>query len=833
MKPYLIVVVCFLTVFQAAAQDAFTAQLQEIFDAGEEFARKEGERAFSAVLPADQQRRAKFWQSQLEELKTIPKDQLSKTDRINYEVYRFILEDRIADVQFEAYLIPFNAEGGFYNEMSYGRGIYRTEKAYEGYANRLKAFPQYMRDNMQLLSIGIEKGITAPRLIAENYRVLIAPFVEENIEKHLLYGPYLQIPEGWPAETRTRLQAEGRRLIRDSILTVYRAFDQFMQEKYLPAARSSIGISEIPNGKTYYEQRIAYFTTLPMTPDEVFETGRGEVARIRAEMEAIIAAVGFKGSFAEFLDFLRTDPQFYVTEPKTLLKEASYIAKKIDGKLPDYFGRLPRLPYGVQPVPAAIAPNYTGGRYSPGSVRGRRAGNYWVNTYKLESRPLYVLPSLTLHEAVPGHHLQMALAQEIEDQPRFRGQTYLSAFGEGWALYTEWLGKEMGIYETLYEDFGRLTYEMWRACRLVVDVGMHYKGWSREQALEFLSSNTALSLHECNTEINRYIGWPGQAVSYKIGELKIRELRQWAERELGENFDIRAFHDVVLQNGAVPLFVLEAVVKEYVGAAKHAPAEREEWTQLFNGKDLSGWDVKIRGYELNDNFANTFRVKDGKLAVGYEGYEDFNNTFGHIFYNKPYGYYRLRVEYRFVGEQAPNGPGWAYRNSGIMIHGQSAASMAKDQDFPISIEVQLLGGSGTGERSTANLCTPGTHVEMNGELWTQHCLNSSSKTCHGDQWVTVELLVLGDSLIQHFVEREQVLEYSKPQIGGGVVSDFNPQFKPDGTLLTGGSISLQSESHPVEFRTVELLNLEGCMDPKATNYKAYYVKSDNSKCAYD
>ena len=301
-----------------------------------------------------------------------------------------------------------------------------------------------------------------------------------------------------------------------------------------------------------------------MTADEIFKTGEKEVARIRAQMEAVIKEVNFEGDFAEFLHFLRTDSQFYAKSPRGLLMEASFIAKKADGRLPRVFNKMPRLPYGVAPVPDAIAPKYTGGRYSPGSAADHRAGFYWVNTYKLESRPLYVLPALTLHEAVPGHHLQIALAEELENVPDFRKNTYLSCYGEGWALYCEWLGQELGMYDTPYEEFGRLTYEMWRACRLVVDVGIHSKGWTRDEAANFMASNTALSLHEVNTEIDRYIGWPGQALSYKIGELKIRELRKRAEEKLGDKFDIRAFHDVILSCGSVPLFILEDLVNEYI-----------------------------------------------------------------------------------------------------------------------------------------------------------------------------------------------------------------------------------------------------------------------------
>ena len=347
----------------------------------------------------------------------------------------------------------------------------------------------------------------------------------------------------------------------------FQSFHDFLVKEYRPKARTTLGASHFPNGKAYYEQRTQYFTTLDISPEEIFQTGEKEVARIRADMDAIIKELNFKGSFADFLNFLRTDPQFYAKTPKALLKEAAYYSKRIDAQLPRFFGKLPRLPYGVAPVPDAIAPKYTTGRYVPGSSSNHQSGTYWVNTYKLESRPLYVLPALTLHEAVPGHHLQIALAEEIEAVPEFRKHTYLSSYGEGWALYCEWLGLEAGIYETPYSRFGRLTYEMWRACRLVVDVGIHQKDWTREQAVEFMASNTALSFHEVNTEIDRYIAWPGQALSYKMGELKIRDLRKRSERELKERFNIRDFHDLVLSKGAVPMYVLEKMVDQYIAEA--------------------------------------------------------------------------------------------------------------------------------------------------------------------------------------------------------------------------------------------------------------------------
>ncbi|GIV30742.1 MAG: hypothetical protein KatS3mg029_0093 [Saprospiraceae bacterium] len=417
---------------------------------------------------------------------------------------------------------------------------------------------------MALMKLGLEKGRTAPKDILRGREGVVDQCLVKAPEDSPFYQPFLEIPASIPAEVQDSLRHRARRLIAVGITPVYEEFARFWKEEYIPGAVSAPGISAQPKGRAWYEQRIRHYTTLDMTPEQVYEIGQQEVARIRKEMEAIIQELGFQGSFQDFLEFLRTDPQFYCTTPEQLLKEASYIAKRIDGKLPAYFGKLPRNTYGVEPVPALLAPTYTGGRYSPGSLEAGRAGQYWVNTYNLPARPLYVLPSLTLHEAVPGHHLQISLAQEMEGVPRFRRNTYLSAFGEGWALYAEWLGEEMGIYTSAYERFGKLTYEMWRACRLVVDPGIHAMGWSRQQAIDFMVSNTALSVHECTTEVDRYIGWPGQAVSYKIGELKIRELRQRAEERLGPKFNLRDFHDKVLENGSIPLFTLERIVNEWI-----------------------------------------------------------------------------------------------------------------------------------------------------------------------------------------------------------------------------------------------------------------------------
>jgi uncharacterized protein (DUF885 family) len=398
-------------------------------------------------------------------------------------------------------------------------------------------------------------------------RETIAGWRFEAPETTPFYQPFADYPDTVPASERARLTQAGRAAIANAVIPASREFQTFFVNEYAPRARSTIAATRLPNGRAYYADLVRYYTTLPdATPQSVHRTGLAEVRRIRAEMEAIVREVGFEGSFSEFLTFLRTDPQFYPQSAEELLHRAAWITREIDAHMPDYFGRIPRMPYTIEPVPEAFAPNYTAGRYNPGPLGA--AGAYWVNTYALNTRSLYNLPALTAHEAAPGHHTQGALARELTGLPRFRLNFYPHAFGEGWGLYSERLAGEMGIYHTPYERFGQLTYEMWRACRLVVDTGMHSMGWSRQRALDYLSENTALSTHEIRTEIDRYIGWPGQALAYKIGELKIIELRQRAQAALGDRFDIRAFHDAVLANGGVTLPVLEQEIDAYIAAAR-------------------------------------------------------------------------------------------------------------------------------------------------------------------------------------------------------------------------------------------------------------------------
>lgn len=491
-----------------------------------------------------------------QKLNLIDGQQKNLQDSISYNLLKFVVDDEVYTLTWQDYLIPLNAEGGFLTDIVYSLNGYmlRDTKDISNYTNRLKTLPNYLLGVKDLLTKGIIERKVSPKLIVDNCLQILALQIPDDMEKSLYFKPVVDL--------KSKDREEFSKLIKTVVYPAMKNFQQFLKNDYRTAANESLGISDVRDGVNYYDQRIRYYTTLNMTPEEVFQTGLKEVDRIKYEMDSIIKEIKFQGSFADFIQFLRTDKKFYADSPQLLLQRAAWISKVIEGKLPKYFGRLPRNPFTVKPVPSELAPTYTTGRYSPGSYDRKKAGEYWINTYNLPTRPLYVLPALTLHEAVPGHHLQGSLTQEMIGFPRFRNSTYLSAYGEGWALYTEYLGKEMGVYETAYEDFGRLTYEMWRACRLVVDVGLHSKKWSRDKAIDFLASNTALSMHEVNTEIDRYIGWPGQAVSYKIGEIKIRLLRKQAEERMKDRFNLSDFHDKVLENGTVTLTMLETIIND-------------------------------------------------------------------------------------------------------------------------------------------------------------------------------------------------------------------------------------------------------------------------------
>ncbi len=507
---------------------------------------------------------AEFARERLKELGKINKEQLSETEAISAELLRYDLQETVDFYEYEAYLNPLLSDAGFHVSLPYHVRDFSTYTQVKKYLNKLNAIPAYVDQHLVLLRKGIKKGNLQPAVIFEGYEATYNDQIVDDPKKSYYYSPFLKLPSILNQQQKDSVLAAAEIAVSKNVIPQFRRVKAFFETEYLPAARESIGVSEIPGGREYYQNRLNYYTTLDLSAEEIHQKGLEEVARINAEMKKIISEVGFEGSFEDFIHFLRTDEQFYTKTGEELLKEARDISKRIDAQLPKFFKTLPRRPYGVAPVPDAIAPKYTTGRYVGGGD-DTEPGYYWVNTYNLSNRPLYVLPALTAHEAVPGHHLQISLNKELGDSiPKFRRNFYLSAFGEGWGLYSESLAEEMGIYTTPYERFGKLTYEQWRADRLVVDTGIHAMGWTREQAVEFLCANTALSIHNINTEIDRYISWPGQAVSYKIGEMKIRELRRKAEAALGTNFNIRDFHEVILEQGTITLPILEQRVDAYI-----------------------------------------------------------------------------------------------------------------------------------------------------------------------------------------------------------------------------------------------------------------------------
>lgn len=523
---------------------------------------------------AYQQRKEKLG-NLISELNSIQRSGLSPDEQISYDMMMTQLKQDVSDIEFKTYQMPLTSEYGFHVQTTNLANSFRfrTAQDYKDYIQLLAAIPTFFEQNVTNMKAGMKRNFTVPRAVLDGYSDSIKVYIKDNAKETVWYRPFNSMPDTINGEDQEALQKEAAEVIGSDVVPQYQAYLEFFENEYLPAAKKTIAATDYPNGKAFYQNQIKHYTTLDLTPDEIHQIGLKEVARIRKEMEQVIETTGFEGSFAELLHFLRTDEQFYAKTPEELLKEASYIAKKMDHKLPKFFGKLPRQPYGVVPVAPEIAPKYTTGRYSGAPIDSDRAGEYWVNTYALDKRPLYNLEALTLHEAVPGHHLQTALAQELDHLPEFRQNTYISAFGEGWGLYSEKLGLEAGFYQDPYSNFGRLTYEMWRAMRLVVDTGMHAKGWSREKAIEMMESNTALSTLNVRTEIDRYISWPAQALSYKLGELKILELRAKAEKALGQHFDIRKFHDAVLANGSIPLDVLEQQINQFIQQQKEETAK--------------------------------------------------------------------------------------------------------------------------------------------------------------------------------------------------------------------------------------------------------------------
>ncbi len=514
------------------------------------------------VDEASQQAKLKVWNDVLRQLDGLDPARLSSANQINYAIYREQVENLAAEVRFGLHQMPFNSDSSFWSNLGFmADSRFDTAEDARAYIDKLNDVPRYFGQHIDNMRAGLKRGFTVPRAVLDGRDVSIAMIAEAgDVESLALYEPLKSLPSGMPATQQDEFRAAAKNALQNKVVPAFATLLKFFREEYVPHARTTLAAEVMPDGEAFYRQQIRDYTTLDLSPDDIHAIGLAEVARIRSEMEAVIAQVGFKGSFADFLHFLRTDEQFYAKTPKELLMRAAWIAKRVDAVLPRYIGNLPRGSFGIAEVPPDIAPFWTAGRGG--------AKTYWLNTYNLPSRPLYNLPALTLHESSPGHSLQQSLSYEQKELPAFRRESYISAYGEGWALYCEKLGQEMGIYETPYEEFGRLTYEMWRAARLVIDTGVHHAGWTREQALAYLRDNTALSEHEVTTEVDRYISWPGQALSYKLGEIRIVELRREAEKELGEKFDLKAFHDAILREGSVSLPVLESQIRAFIKVRK-------------------------------------------------------------------------------------------------------------------------------------------------------------------------------------------------------------------------------------------------------------------------
>jgi uncharacterized protein (DUF885 family) len=515
------------------------------------------------VDAATQQARRLYWEGVLKQLDALPLDSLSEPERVNHAVYRAQVAALVANIRFREYEKPLNADSSFWFNMTFeARKPFRTKQDYVNYVAQLDDVPRYFREQVANMRAGLARGFTPPQVTLAGRDGTIAGIVEAKPADTPFYAPFKDMPSTIPAADQASLRAAALRAIADRVIPAHAALLQFMRDEYVPRATQALAAERLPDGKAYYQSKIVEYTTTQLSADEIHRIGLAEMAKIRAEMAQVMKQVKFDGDLQAFLQFLRTDPRFYAKTPEELLMRAAWIAKKFDGKADQYFGRLPRSRFAIIPVPPDQAPYYTSGRGGPGV--------YLVNTYDLPSRALYSLPALTLHESAPGHAFQMPVAMEQAGRPPFRN-AYISAYGEGWALYSERLGTEMGIYETPYEVFGMLSYQAWRASRLVVDTGIHAKGWTRERAQRYLMDNTALSRHEVETEVDRYISWPGQALSYYLGQMAIVEARGKAEAALGERFDIRAFHDTVLELGSVPLPVLKARIDRFIGEGGKGP----------------------------------------------------------------------------------------------------------------------------------------------------------------------------------------------------------------------------------------------------------------------
>jgi uncharacterized protein (DUF885 family) len=513
------------------------------------------------VDAATQLRRAAASRTLLQQLNAIPRQRLSDSDRVNAAVLRTVLEADIADARFREWEMPVNSDSNFWTYLDRSEP-YADAAAYRRYIARMRDLPRFFGEQIANLEAGLKRGFTPPAVTLRGRETSIAAFLKPPGENPF-FAAFRALPPTMPAAEQAELRTEGEKAIREAVIPAYTKLLAFWRKSYVPGARRSLAARDLPEGDAYYRSEVREYTTLDLTPEQIHAIGLAEVARISAEMQATMKETGFKGDFAAFLAHIRSDPRFIARTPDELLGVSAYAAKRVDGKLGDYFAVLPRRRFTIIPVPEALAPFYTAGRGGLNSCQ--------MNTHDLPSRPLVNIPALTLHECAPGHSFQAALAAEGQALPRFRRSLYFSGYGEGWGLYSEWLGIEMGIYRTPHERFGQQSYEMWRAARLVIDTGIHLHGWSRERAINYLSSHTALSAHEVETEVDRYISWPGQALSYKLGELEIRRLRREAEGALGPAFDIGAFHSMILALGSVPLAELRTEVAAFVAAEKKKP----------------------------------------------------------------------------------------------------------------------------------------------------------------------------------------------------------------------------------------------------------------------
>ena len=531
-------------------------------------------REWSDSGEAARERRRVAYNNVLKRLAAIDREVLPAEELVNYQLFGDTYRDRLEAMEYRTDLIPISQRGGIQTLDETGNRL-RMESVqdYEDWLARLAKIDALMNQTIERMQEGVRRRMVPPKITMSRVPGQIEKQIVATPDQSLFYKPFQRLPSNWSEDERERIRSEAKSVIVQVVVPAYRRLYDYFTEVYLPACADEIGASSLPNGKAFYEYLVRRFTTTTMTPDEVHEIGLAEVARIRAEMKLVMEEVKFAGTLTEFFTFLREDSQFYFDDPMELLREYQAVSKQIDPKIVKLVTKLPRMPYGIKVIPDAVAPDTTTAYYSRPAADGSRPGYYWVNLYEPRSRPKFEVEVLTVHEAVPGHHLQIALQQELEALPNFRRYSGYTVFTEGWGLYSERLGYDIGLYEDPYSKFGQLSYDMWRAVRLVVDTGMHYKGWSRDQAIEFFVDNAPKSRLDIVNEIDRYISWPGQALAYKVGQLTISSLREKATKALGADFDLRRFHDRLLSQGAIPLSLLEELIADWIESERGRLAE--------------------------------------------------------------------------------------------------------------------------------------------------------------------------------------------------------------------------------------------------------------------